>query len=58
MRPTGWFALPAVQAAVVFAEVALGVWFLSGYALAAAWLAALSLFTLYSRAFPVQAPLP
>ena len=30
VRPTGWFAIPAVQFAIVMVEIALGVWFLTG----------------------------
>jgi hypothetical protein len=48
VRPTGWFAIPAVQFTIVLVEAALGVWFLTGWANSAAWLAAFSLFSLFS----------
>ncbi len=48
VRPTGWFAIPAVQFAIVLVEALLGVWFLTGWAKSAAWLVAFSLFTLFS----------
>lgn len=48
VRPTGWFAIPAVQFAIVLVEALLGVWFLVGWAKSAAWLVAFALFTLFS----------